>query len=273
VRSITNLITLFYFIQMLHIKTSKKGTPYVPSFREFYLNIGLDPSHYSRWTKKNIEKDEYFKENEHWSIRPNGENPLGGRPTKDYYVSLEFAKHLCLMARTPQAYEYRKQLLGLESAKDTKELLTTDEFIFIYQSIKALQSKLNRDKALQMHKKAKLGDDPKGKDFANFWNYRSSLLGYTKQELEAILKEKGIRAKHKDKSIERMLMRIDKDEIFRSSLIDFLIGGGSDDQNAINLGNAAKRICKGLSQEDKQIFFDKSNTLFFKTDNHKLLGI
>jgi phage anti-repressor protein len=259
---------------MMHIKTSPKGTPYIPSFREFYLNLGLHAAHYSRWTKKNIENNRFFKQDKHWSfIHLKGEYSGRGKRAQDYYITVEFAKHLCMMADTEQGANYRDWLIGLEDAKDTKELLTTDEFLFIYRSIKALQSKLNRDEALRMHKHSRLGDDSKGKDFANFWNYRNSLLGYTKHELEVRLKEQGIRAKHKDRSIEKMLMRIDKDEIFRSSLIDFLIGKGSDDKNAVNLGNAAKRICKGLSKDDKTIFFDKTNTLFFNQNEHKLIGI
>jgi phage anti-repressor protein len=213
--------------------------------------------------------DESFSLNKDYFVR--NKNVTHNNATKDYFLTINSAKQLVLVERkSPYSAKYRRWLISLEEAKDTKELLTTDEFLFIYRSIKALQSKLSRDKALKMHKDAKLGNDPKGVDFANFWNYRSSLLGYTKEELEAALKSKGIRAKHKDKSIEKMLMRIDKDEIFRSSLIDFLIGGGSDNKNAINLGNAAKRICEGLSQEDKTIFFDKTNTLYFDPENHRL---
>jgi phage anti-repressor protein len=258
---------------MMHIKTSPKGTPYIPSFREFYQNIGLRLDNYSRWCKSNIENDAYFKENEHWYslVTKKSEQRARGwnNKSKDYALTLEFAKHLCLMAKTPQAYEYRTQLLGLENQKENKELITAKEAAFVHMAINAFKSVINRKKALSDHMKAKLKDG----NYGTFHAYRDSLLGYSKADIEREFKSIGVKIKAKNKTAERMLYFIDQDEIFRASLIDFMIGNGSGKENALAYGLAAKNICKHLPKIEKEISWDKTNTLFFNQEQHKMIGI
>jgi len=84
------------------------------SLRELYLGLGLNPTQYSRWVKRNIISNQFFIETRDWVLdrRSNGDN--GGQATQDYLITLDFAKHIALMAKTVKAHEYRNYFLTLE---------------------------------------------------------------------------------------------------------------------------------------------------------------
>lgn len=93
------------------IKVTEKDGKQIVSARELYLGLGLEKSHWSRWSTQNIEEDKFFKENEDWvgfAIVVNGNE------TQDYAITLDFAKHIAMMARTEKSYEYRNYFLECE---------------------------------------------------------------------------------------------------------------------------------------------------------------
>jgi anti-repressor protein len=97
--------------------------------RDLYIGLGLDLNNWKRWAVQNIESDSYFLENRDWVgflIMRNGNE------TTDYAVSIEFAKHLAMMARTEKAHEYRNYFLECEkraSAFDPVEMLNDPAFV------------------------------------------------------------------------------------------------------------------------------------------------
>lgn len=87
----------------------------IVSAKELYVGLGLNESNWSRWYPTNIENNEFFIEGKDWiGIRPNDENTLGGRPTLDFAITLDFAKHLAMMAKTEKSHEYRNYFLECE---------------------------------------------------------------------------------------------------------------------------------------------------------------
>jgi len=91
------------------------------SAKELYLGLGLSKTEWSRWYITNLTSNDYFKENVDWivrhdvdSIRGNDENLKGGRPSVDFLISIEFAKHIAMMARTEKSHEYRNYFLECE---------------------------------------------------------------------------------------------------------------------------------------------------------------
>lgn len=68
------------------IKVTEKDGKQIVSARELYLGLGLEKSHWSRWSTQNIEEDKFFKENEDWvgfAIVVNGNE------TQDYAITNE----------------------------------------------------------------------------------------------------------------------------------------------------------------------------------------
>lgn len=108
------------------IKITEKNGKQVVSAKELYLGLGLDKSNWSRWSKVNIEEDKFFNESEDWArLKDDSDNQLVTNPNKvsyDYVITLDFAKHLAMMARTEKSYEYRNYFLECERiAKSTIE--------------------------------------------------------------------------------------------------------------------------------------------------------
>ena len=102
--------------ELIKITTNKDGKQLV-SARELYLGLGLNKTQWSRWSKSNIKENEFFTENIDWiGVRHNVEGNL----VQDFVITLEFAKHLAMMARTEKSHEYRNYFLDCE--KKLKQL-------------------------------------------------------------------------------------------------------------------------------------------------------
>lgn len=105
-------------MELIKINKNEQGKNIV-SARDLYLGLGLNKSHWKRWYKTNIENNEYFMENVDWvgfAIEANGNE------TKDFAITLDFAKHICMMAKTEKSHEYRNYLLECERKMETKQL-------------------------------------------------------------------------------------------------------------------------------------------------------
>lgn len=108
---------------LIKITTNNRGQQVV-SARELYLGLGLRRQNWSRWYPTNIQENEYFNESLDWVGVPHYEE---GNETMDFAISLEFAKHIAMMARTPKSHEYRNYFIKCEeklkeSALNTAQL-------------------------------------------------------------------------------------------------------------------------------------------------------
>ncbi|MBP2635005.1 MAG: hypothetical protein H6Q72_912 [Firmicutes bacterium] len=80
--------------------------------RELYEFLSPDDkSHYSRWTKTNIEQNEFYQESIDWlgfAIVANGNE------TKEYRLTIDFAKHLCMLSRSERGKQARSYFVEVE---------------------------------------------------------------------------------------------------------------------------------------------------------------
>lgn len=82
------------------------------SARELYEKLGLDKSHINRWLKKNIVENTFVAENEDWigfALMANGNQ------ITDYAITIKFAKHLCMMAKTENGHKIREYFIQCEN--------------------------------------------------------------------------------------------------------------------------------------------------------------
>ena len=78
--------------ELIKIDTDGKITA-----RDLYEFLQLAPSQFSRWAKTNIEDNPFYSEGTDWwgfDIVSNGNG------TKDYRLTIDFAKHLCMLSRS-----------------------------------------------------------------------------------------------------------------------------------------------------------------------------
>ena len=79
------------------------------SARDLHKGLGLKRQ-FTDWVKQNF-KD--FEENTDFVFTPQSVNmPNGGtKQIKDYFLTIDMAKQLCLMSRTEKGKQYRKYLI------------------------------------------------------------------------------------------------------------------------------------------------------------------
>lgn len=79
--------------------------------RALYEFLELAPTQFARWANKNIEDNEFFVENEDWwgfDIMSNGNK------CKDYRLTTDFAKHLCMESHSPKGKIARQYFITVE---------------------------------------------------------------------------------------------------------------------------------------------------------------
>lgn len=102
------------------VKIESRGEKQVISARELYEKLEMDKSHWKRWANNNIESNDFFLENidyEGFAIEANGNK------IKDYWITIEMAKHICMMSRTAKAHEIREYFIKIEQAWNTPEMI------------------------------------------------------------------------------------------------------------------------------------------------------
>ena len=90
------------------------------SARDLYLDLGLDKTHWSRWSKENIEENPFFTQGVDFVQLATMATPDIPRPPKDYAVTIEFAKHIAMMAKTQRAHDYRNYFIECEKKAHEK---------------------------------------------------------------------------------------------------------------------------------------------------------
>ena len=103
--------------ELIKIDTDGKITA-----RDLYEFLQLAPSQFSRWAKTNIEDNPFYSEGTDWwgfDIVSNGNG------TKDYRLTIDFAKHLCMLSRSERGKQARNYFIEIES-RYQKQLAPTD---------------------------------------------------------------------------------------------------------------------------------------------------
>lgn len=102
-------------MKKLPIKIKEKDGCQVIDARELhnYLEVGRD---YSNWVKGRI-KEYGFIENEDFEVFAQiGENSKGGRPAKEYAITLDMGKELAMVEKNEKGREARKYFIAVEKA-------------------------------------------------------------------------------------------------------------------------------------------------------------
>lgn len=176
---------------LINVKVNEEGNQIV-SAKELYLGLGLRKKNWSRWYPINIQNNDFFKENIDWLGVPHKEE---GNETMDFAITLEFAKHIAMMARTNKSHEYRNYFIECENK------LKSGQAIHPQSSLDLLELQV---KAL---KEVKGEVQEVRNDFEEFKG-ELPLLGSEPEELQAVVKAVGTKAlggygcpAYKDKSL------------------------------------------------------------------------
>lgn len=196
--------------------------------REIYNFIGVK-LRFNDWCTRSFE----FmgaKENEDFYSKKS--KSTGGRPTIEYDLTIECAKELCLVQRTEKSKELRKWLISLSAKHDTGLAFTS-------QQIEALMDLSKSMTLVSIQKEVERKHFDLYNNNNSWWEYRSGILGYSKESLIEAMK--AINKKHK--SIRDSLIKLDGNELIRTGVIDLMIALGKTEEYAVNVGN----LCKSMA--------------------------
>ena len=82
------------------------------------LNIGTE---FAKWFSRMIEYGFCAGNDYSEVIVKNDENSKGGRPATDYEISVDMAKQICMIQRSPEGKQIRQYFIDLEKAWNTPE--------------------------------------------------------------------------------------------------------------------------------------------------------
>ena len=82
--------------------------------KDLHQALGLHPAKWSEWSKNNITNNPFALEGIDYGVYNPELNTQGGRPTTNYYLSIDFAKKLAMQVRTKKGEEIRDYFLDCE---------------------------------------------------------------------------------------------------------------------------------------------------------------
>ncbi|MFQ5448331.1 MAG: hypothetical protein ACE5FF_15505 [Saprospiraceae bacterium] len=241
----------------LQILISKKGTKVVTA-SNLHVVLELPNQHYAANVRKWLNDVYEFRD----GIRkPEGMKDYAKRPVKeslldDYYLSVELAKLITLNSKSKVKQKFATWLLNLEDQVENAELLTTGQVLSVLELAKVMGLVSCQAACEKQH--LKTYEERNGGSPANWWNFRSNVLGYSSEQLKKAMKRAG--KKVAGKSQRQMLMAVDKYEMVRTAVIDMFMAMGKPERYAKNLGDLAKVFAKELNVE---IFDDRGTSANF----------
>lgn len=99
--------------ELIEVSNRTVGSQAIQSVlaKDLYLGLGLASAHWAKWAGVNIEQNEFFAEHKDWA---GFTQRVNGNETREFAVSIDFAKHIAMMAKTERAHEYRNYFLECE---------------------------------------------------------------------------------------------------------------------------------------------------------------
>lgn len=136
------------------IKISEQKGQKVVSARELYQKLGYNKAVWKRWYEKNIINNSFAIENEDYSTL---NIMLNGNATKDFALTIDFAKRISMLARTIEGEKVRNYFIEVEkqAKKLIKPMSTLDMVQASIDAIRANQQDLQEVKKDIIELKAK----------------------------------------------------------------------------------------------------------------------
>ncbi len=78
-----------------------------------FLEVGKD---YTNWIKSQIRRAQLIENKDFALFAQKGVNPTGGRPTREYFLTFDAAKHISMMSGSKKGREAREYFIACEKA-------------------------------------------------------------------------------------------------------------------------------------------------------------
>jgi len=242
---------------MIDVYYSAKGTPYVWA-SELHQELKIKTP-LRKWFPNMIEYG--FTENQDFSQMDKKVHlEQGGNTIKrDWAVTMDMAKNIAMIQRTPEGKVLRDYLLQLDHKVTQGEYLNHGQIMALmdickvmgYFSVQEFFEKEHYEKIFK-----ETGN--------NWWERRANLFGYSANELKSALLSLGVKYKNQRQA----LLATDKYELIRAGVIEMFIVMGKSVAFAKNIGNIAKTMAQKINPE---IYNDLNASIDFKSEEEKLI--
>lgn len=148
------------------------------SARDLHERLNIE-SNFTTWFKRMCEYG--FEESK--DFFPKMEESTGGRPSKEFDISVDMAKEICMIQRSPEGKQIRQYFIELEKAWNTPEQIMARALKMANQSIESLK----QDNAVLLEDNKRMRPKEIFADAVSSSN-TSILIG----ELAKILRQNGI---------------------------------------------------------------------------------
>jgi phage anti-repressor protein len=81
--------------------------------RTLHRRLGI-ATNFSLWITRRIEDYQFVRESDYLVLCNSEENPQGGRPLREYLLTVDMAKELCMVERTPLGRQARAYFIACE---------------------------------------------------------------------------------------------------------------------------------------------------------------
>ena len=232
------------------IKVTEENGKQLVSAKELYENLGLDISHWNRWYKKNILDNPFSIENEDYVILALKAKNGKGRPSKDFALTIDFAKKLSMTAKTEAGEVCRNYFIRCEQiAKQYAQLDDVEK-----EGIKRI-NQVEGTKGVRQYLVDRYGKS-KGVEYFIWWSKEShkEITGRTTKQTKKLGADLGLKSKQKA-SAKEIVRHIEPHNAFGLYVADLAVEGGAGSKLAINIGKTAS---KRLATKAPQIETDTS---------------
>lgn len=124
-----------------HKLTGQKGTEFTA--RDLYEFLELGQGQFSRWSKSNIENNEFYEENVDWWGFDMMSN---GNKCKDYKLTTDLAKHLCMESHSSKGKIARQYFIACEQGLKKADI----DAVTVNNAIQAISDLTDNSKSLDI---------------------------------------------------------------------------------------------------------------------------
>lgn len=234
---------------------------------ELYDILQLDKSQYSRFVKTNIIKNAYCEYGKDYSTFMSNEKKAG-RFRQEYHIHIDFAKKLCMVAKTEVGEAVRNELVEVTKKIENRKLVGTKEAALIHTFLNTFKFAQYQIEAESLHKRKFVLTSKTKKDIHKlFAQHRNDILSINNEQLKSAMVEafnQGLIHTHTAKNIRARIAYTDKYQLLRNAVADYLLSEGVETSDAINFSDTVKEVAQFAKLE---IRIKDEDTLFEEKEN------
>jgi phage anti-repressor protein/phage antirepressor YoqD-like protein len=103
-------------VQLIQIATRQIAQQSVPTVNARELHTSLEVAKdFSDWVKAQVTRARLVENRDFVVLPQKGENPTGGRPIKEYHLTIDAAKHIAMVSGTDKGFEVREYFIACET--------------------------------------------------------------------------------------------------------------------------------------------------------------